>query len=363
MPIASVGRAFPKNYYSQAALSEALKKHWAARHFNLDRLDSLHKNVLVDGRHLALTLPEYETLETFTDANDAFIRVAVDVGSRAIEDAVDRAGLPLEAIDHIFFVSTTGIATPSVDARIVNRLGLRRDIKRSPLFGLGCVAGAVGITRASDYVRAYPDQTALLLSVELCSLTLQRRDLSIPNIIATGLFGDGAAAVVVMGESPSPKATAPQGPASATARGGPRVVASRSVFYPDTERVMGWDIRGEGFSVVLSAEIPELVRREIRPDVDDFLQANGLSLRDIESFVCHPGGPKVLDAFREALELPEQALALTWESLKRVGNLSSASVLMVLADTLENRPPSPGSYGLLMAMGPAFCSELVLLQW
>jgi alkylresorcinol/alkylpyrone synthase len=346
MRIAGVGRAFPEHYYSQTVLSEALKKHWAKRHYNLERLDRLHRNVLVDGRYLALPLEEYERLDSFTAANDAFIRVAVDVGARAIEDALERSGLGRGDVDHLFFVSTTGVATPSVDARIVNRLGLSRNVKRTPIFGLGCAAGAVGITRAADYVRAFPDETALLLSVELCSLTLQRRDLSIPNIIATGLFGDGAAAVAV-----------------SRSGSGPRIVASRSIFYSDTERVMGWDITKEGFSVVLSAEIPELVRREVRKDVDLFLRSCGIELSDVETFVCHPGGPKVLESFQEALDLPEGALGRTWDTLTRAGNLSSASVLLVLGDTLETVSPPPGSYGLLMAMGPGFCSELVLLQW
>jgi alkylresorcinol/alkylpyrone synthase len=349
MRIAGVGRAFPQNYYPQRVLSEALKEHWAKRHYNLDRLDQLHKNVLVDGRHLALPLEEYEALDSFTAANDAFIRVAVEVGARAVEDALERSRMGLEDVNHLFYVSTTGVATPSIDARIVNRLGLPRRVKRSPMFGLGCVAGAVGIARAADYLRAFPSETALVLSVELCSLTLQRKDLSIPNIIATGLFGDGAAAVVLAGKT--------RGAA------GPEVVATRSVFYPETERVMGWDITGEGFAVVLSGEIPDLVRREIRRDVDDFLRAQGLGLSDVETFVCHPGGPRVLESFREALDIPEEALSLTWESLRRLGNLSSASVLMVLGDTLARKSPAPGSYGLLMAMGPGFCSELVLLRW
>jgi alkylresorcinol/alkylpyrone synthase len=349
MKIAGVGRAFPEHYYPQAILSEAFKKHWAKKHFNLDRLDQLHQNVLVDGRHLALTLEEYESLDSFTASNDAFIRVAIDVGARAIENVLQASGLAIEDVSHLIFVSTTGIATPSVDARIANRLGLRSDIKRTPLFGLGCVAGAVGITRAADYLRAYPGEAALLLSVELCSLTLQRRDLSIPNIIATGLFGDGAAAVALVGaEREAP---------------GPRVVASQSIFYRDTERVMGWDITADGFSVVLSAEIPNLVKREMRRDVDRFLESRGLTLADIEVFVCHPGGPKILEAFQESLGVSEQALALTWDTLKRVGNLSSASVLLVLDDTLRTKSPPPGAYGLLMAMGPGFCSELVLLQW
>jgi alkylresorcinol/alkylpyrone synthase len=349
MKIAGVARSFPEHYYPQSVLSEALKQHWAKKHFNLDRLDQLHQNVLVDGRHLALPLEEYEALDSFAAANDAFIRVAIDVGARAIENVLEASGLGTNDVSHLIFVSTTGIATPSVDARIANRLGLRSDIKRTPLFGLGCVGGAVGITRASDYLRAFPGEAVVLLSVELCSLTLQRRDLSIGNIIATGLFGDGAAAVAMVGAEREAS--------------GPRVVASRSILYRDTERVMGWDITAAGFSVVLSAEIPHLVKREMRRDVDAFLESRGLTLGDIEVFVCHPGGPRVLEAFQEALGVPEEALALTWDTLKRVGNLSSASVLLVLDDTLKTKSPAPGAYGLLMAMGPGFCSELVLLQW
>ncbi len=349
MRIASVGTAFPKNYYSQEALSANLKKYWAKRHHNLERLDQLHQNVLVGGRHLALPIDEYLKLDSFSDSNDAFIRVAVDVGAEAVQNTLEPLGMTLRDVDHVFFMSTTGIATPSIDARIFNRLGVRSDIKRTPVFGLGCVAGAVGITRAADYVRAFPDQMALVLSVELCSLTLQRKDLSIPNIIASGLFGDAAAAVLVVGAELEPS--------------GPSVVATRSIFYPDTERVMGWDIKQEGFQVVLSADIPNLVKGVVREDVDNFLEAQGLSLSDIETFVCHPGGPKVLEAFQQALEIEDDALSITWDSLKRVGNVSSASVLTVLGETLRSRSPAPGSYGILMAMGPGFCSELVLLQW
>ena len=349
MRIASVGTAFPKNYYSQEALSAHLKQHWAKRHHNLDRLDQLHQNVLVGGRHLALPIDEYQKLDSFSDANDAFIRVAVDVGAEAVQNALEPLGMTLRDVDHVFFMSTTGIATPSIDARIFNRLGVRPDVKRTPVFGLGCAAGAVGITRAADYVRAFPDQTALVVSVELCSLTLQRKDLSIPNIIASGLFGDAAAAVLIVGAECEPS--------------GPSVVATRSIFYPDTERVMGWDIKQEGFHVVLSADIPNLVKAEVRQNVDDFLEAHGLTLADIETFVCHPGGPKVLEAFKQALELDDDALSITWDSLKRVGNVSSASVLMVLGETLRSRTPSPGSYGILTALGPGFCSEMVLLRW
>jgi len=347
--IASVGRALPPHFYDQDTLLAALRQRWAGQIFNLDRMERLHRNVLVGGRHLALPIEEYDGLTTWGKANDAWIRVAQEVGGAAVLDALDKAGLKTADVDAIFSVSVTGIATPSIEARLINRLGLPTRIKRIPIFGLGCVAGAAGIARAADYVRAFPDQVAVLLSVELCSLTLQSEDLSIPNLIASGLFGDGAAAVVVVGAE--------------RAEPGPQIVATRSIFYPDSERVMGWDISENGFRIVLSADVPNVVRDYVRQDVDSFLAEHGLTRDDIASWVCHPGGPKVLEAMQETLELPDGALDVTWNSLRTVGNLSSTSVLLVLADTLaEHRPPA-GSYGILMAMGPGFCSELVLLRW
>jgi alkylresorcinol/alkylpyrone synthase len=349
LKIAAVGRALPPNYYDQDALLDGLRQRWSQRHFNPERLERLHRNVLVGGRHLALPIGEYAGLTSWGKANDAWIRVAQEVGGAAVLDALARAGLSAAEVDALIFVTVTGVATPSIDARLVNRLRLPARIKRMPIFGLGCVAGAAGIARAADYVRAFPDQVAVLLSVELCSLTLQPDDLSIPNLIATGLFGDGAAAVAVVGER--------------RAAAGPAIVASRSVFYPDSERVMGWDISEDGFHIVLSADVPQVVRNYLRRDVDDFLADHGLARADIVSWVCHPGGPKVLEAMEQALELPPEALAVTWKSLREVGNLSSTSVLLVLADTLESHRPPAGSWGLLLAMGPGFCSELVLLRW
>jgi len=346
--IAAVGTALPEHFYDQETLLAALAAHWRERYYNVGRIEQLHRNVLVGGRHLALPLEEYPKLATFGAANDAWIRVALELGERAVADGLDRAGLAAADVDALFFVSVTGIATPSIDARLINRMGLPTRLKRVPIFGLGCVAGAAGIARAADYVRAFPSQVAVLLSVELCSLTLQRGDLSIANLIASGLFGDGAAAAVVVGAE--------------RAAGGPEVVATRSIFYPDSERVMGWDITDRGFQIVLSADVPEVVDRHLRADVDAFLADQGLARRDVAAWIAHPGGPKVLEAMERALEVPRAALERTWRSLREVGNLSSTSVLLVLASTLADRPP-PGSYGVLLALGPGFCSELVLLRW
>ena len=349
MHVVSVASAFPRHYYPQEELLAALRLLWAERHHNLERLESVHKNALVGGRHLALPLEEYASVRGFTATNDHFIAIAAELGQVVIDRALESAGLRRSDLGHLFFVSVTGIATPSVDGLLANRMRLPAHMKRTPIFGLGCVAGAAALSRAADYLRAFPDEVAVVLSVELCSLTLQRDDLSVSNIVASGLFGDGAVAVVLSGARRS--------------RATPVVLSTRSVLYPDSEEVMGWRITEGGFRVVLSASVPQVIEEHLGRDVDDFLAAHGLARRDIASYVCHPGGPRVLEAIQRALGVSKEALAASWHSLSTVGNLSSASVLMVLKDTMAEHRPPPGSLGLLVAMGPGFCSELVLLRW
>ncbi len=349
--IQSVARAVPTTWLPQAELSSALCDLWSEGRptFNRGRVDQLHASVQVRGRHLAIPKEEYRVLDSFEKRNRVWVREALKLGEEAVRGAVRNAGLQLTDIDVLCFTTITGLATPSIDARLVNALGLRPDVKRMPLFGLGCVAGVAGTARVSDALRAFPGQTAVLLSVELCSLTVQREDISVANFIAAGLFGDGAAAAVIRG---------------GTHEGiGPRVLATESVFYPDTEGVMGWDFKDSGFNIVLSADVPTMVKKHLRGNVDGFLAKHGLTRADVKHFVAHTGGPKVLEAFEEALELPPDALARSWESLRSVGNLSSASVLFVMADLLESKTAKPGDYGLMVAMGPGFCSELVLLRW
>ncbi len=349
MRIASVASAFPKHYFPQRVLVEALKQHWGERLANPQRLDRLLTRGGVDGRHLSLPMSAYDSLSTWGQANNAWIEVAQELGQQAICAALVRLGLAPRDLDALFVVSVTGIASPSLDARLVNRMGLSPNIKRIPIFGLGCVAGAAGIARAADYVRAYPGHLAALLSVELCSLTLQRDDTSMANLISSTLFGDGAAAVIVAGSERNAE--------------GPQVLATRSVFYPDTEQVMGWDISEKGFRIVLSAEVPEMVRLHLAGDVDTFLGDQGLSRADIGSWILHTGGPKVLKATEETFGFANGELAASWECLRRTGNLSSASVLLVLEEIMMRRRPQPGALSLLAAMGPGFCSELVLLRW
>lgn len=311
-------------------------------------LSRVHSAARVDARHTALPLESYPRLDGFGEANDAFIAAAVDLGEAAVTGALADAGLPAEAVDLLVYVSTTGLAVPPVDARLMNRLPLRPDLRRLPLFGLGCVAGAAGTARLHDYLHGRPGHTAVLLSVELCSLTFQHADASPANLVGTALFGDGAAALVARGGEAPP--------------GLPTVVDSRSRFYPGTERAMGWDVGDDGFRIVLDPGIPGIVRRHLATDVEKFLAAHGLTVRDIGAWVCHPGGPKVLEAITETLGLAADALDPTWRSLADVGNISSASVLHVL-DDIQRAAPPPGTWGLMMALGPGFCAELVLLRW
>jgi alkylresorcinol/alkylpyrone synthase len=351
MNIASVASAFPKHEYDQFVLLSALKKHWGPKLDNPEFIVRLHGRVGVDKRHLALPIEEYEGLTNWKQANDHWIAVATDLGSEALVAACARAGVDPKQIGALFFVSVTGVASPSVDAKIINRLSLSPQTKRVPIFGLGCVAGAAGIARAADYVRGFPDQIAAVISVELCSLTLQQEDLSVANLISSGLFGDGAAAVLVAGADVNLP--------------GPKVLATRSVFYPDSEQVMGWDISDKGFRIVLSREVPEVVDHFLAGDVDAFLASQHLTRADIAAWILHTGGPRILEATAKALALPEGALATSWECLRRTGNLSSASVLCVLEEfmTSEAKRPAAGTYSLLAAMGPGFCSELALLRW
>jgi alkylresorcinol/alkylpyrone synthase len=347
--IAAVQAALPPYRYAQHELTDAVATLCLPDGSGAGVLRRLHANAGVSYRHLAIPVEEYVGLKDFGAANDAWIAAAVDLGTEAVSGAVEAAGLDLRDVDLLMFTSVTGVAAPSIDARVAARLGLREDVKRLPLFGLGCVGGAAGIARVHDYLKAWPDHVAVLLSVELCSLTLQRDDASMPNLVAGALFGDGAAAVVMMG------ADHPQAQ-------GPGVVASRSRLYPESGRVMGWDIGSSGFRVVLGAEVPDVVRRYLGGDVRGFLADHGLTVPEIGTWISHPGGPKVLEAVADTLDLPAGALDLTWESLDAVGNLSSSSVLHVLGETLHRRPPSGGA-GVLLAMGPGFCSELVLLEW
>ncbi len=348
--IAGVQGALPANRYSQEEIAEAfLAMPGFAEHEELVR--GLYRSAKVGHRHLVLPLDAYAGLRDFGTANDHYIDNAVDLGCAAVSAALDEAGLQASDVDLIMSTTVTGMMVPSVEARVATRLGMRPDVRRVPMFGLGCVAGAAGVARVHDYLRGAPDGVAVLLSVELCSMTFTAVGPNIASLVGTALFGDGTAAVVAVGERRAREIDAR----------GPAVIDSRSHLYPDTLRTMGWDIGSSGFELVLSADVPEVVGKYLRDDVSGFLGAHDLVIDDVGTWVSHPGGPKVIEAIVASLDLPDDALELTWRSLADVGNLSSSSVLHVLRDTIAKGPTA--GPGVMMAMGPGFCSELVLLQW
>jgi len=353
MRIAAVGRALPEHVHTQEEVIERLGGVWSDDPRLLERVAALHRNTGVRTRHFALPLGDYTEPRTFGETNRIWLENALVLGERAVLDALERAGVEASDVDLFIATTITGIACPSLDARLMNRLPFRPDCKRLPIFGLGCVAGAAGIARAADYLRSCPEGVVVLLAVELCSLTFARGDRSMAQIVATGLFGDGAAAVVLVGAERARRLGVD----------GPDVLASRSVFYRDTEDVMGWDVSERGFRVLLSTRVPELARERLVPDISAFLAAQGVEAARIERWIAHPGGPKVLRALEEALELRPGAFDTAWDVLERAGNLSSVSVLLILREVLDGPRPAAGAKGLLFAMGPAFCSELVLLGW
>ena len=344
----------PAFAYTQAEITAELAPLISGAPARRAVLERMHAASGIGTRHTALPLERYRDLGGFRESNDIFIEVATDLAERALREALAAAGLEPPDVDYIMFTSVTGISAPSVDALLVSRLGLRPDVKRIPSFGLGCVAGASGLARVNDYLVGHPTEVGVLLSVELCSLTLQRDDETMANFVATGLFGDGAAAVVLVGDE-----------RSGDERGEPgiRIADTRSSFFPDTHGVIGWNVGGSGFEIVLTAGVAEVIEKHFPHEVADFLADNGLQVEDVAAWVAHPGGPRVLDAFAHSLDVPAIAFEKSWASLDRVGNLSSAAVLHVLADTIAAGDQVAGDHGLQFALGPGVSAEFVLLEW
>ena len=379
--IIATAAGLPDHRYPQAELTEQLQALWAEHGVNPARIASLHANTTIETRYLAEPRERYPEMKGWAAPNEAFLRRAVELGERALTELIGQVEIGFEDVAHLTVFSTTGIAVPSLDARLMNRLPFAPTLKRLPVYGLGCVAGASGIARAADYLAGHPEEAAIALTVELCSLMIEPGDVSVGNLIACGLFGDAAAAVLLVGDAhplagTNASAGGPlalgsssgDGPVLARAdHGGPapavRVVDSRSAALPATERHMGWDVTDAGMRIVISAALPDTARTALRPHVEALLAEHGLTIPDVGRWLCHPGGPRVIDAIEEGLGLDTGRLDDTRSLLRRVGNVSSASVLLLLDEAMRTAAERAGTWGVLLAMGPGFSAEIVLLRW
>ncbi len=350
--IASIATASPEHRISQTeakSFTEALFSNAP----ELQKFMFIFDHAQVNERQFSVPQEWFTKPHDFTDTNQKYIESALSLSETAVLRLAKQCDLQPSDFDIIFFVSTTGLATPSLDAHLANRIKLNPHLKRVPIWGLGCAAGANAIARAHDYLLAYPTHRALILSVELCGLAFQLNDRSKSSLVSSAIFGDGAAACLMIGDqAPFPNSTEHL----------PNTLASYSTLYPNTLDVMGWEVTSEGLKVKLSRDIPTLVSTSLRKDVIDFLSANQLKINDINHFVPHPGGAKILDAYAESLSLPREKFDFAFDVLREHGNMSSATVLFILKRFLESSDSLSG-YGLLSALGPGFSSELVLLQW
>lgn len=333
----------PENRLPQAELAEFARRFFGELP-GLDRLLTSFGNAGIEQRQLARPVSWYETPHSFAEKNEVYRDTALSLSARAANQALDDADLPRERVAAIVFVSSTGIATPSLDAPLSQMLGLATSVMRVPVWGLGCAGGAAGLARAAA-ICASLNAPVLLVCVEVCSVTFVQDDHSKSNVIATALFGDGAAAVVLApGDGP-----------------GPRIVGGHSHLLPDTEYVMGWDLGPSGLAVRFSPEIPAITLRSAPTMVEEVCERYGLGERP-QRLVLHPGGPKVIDAYEAGLQLPAESLTAERAVLREHGNMSSPTVLFVLRHSLDN-PPERGDYGLVLGLGPGFCAEGTLLQW
>lgn len=346
--IIAAAHAFPPHVVPQQSVKEAVQRLFSGTVADLERLIRVFDNSRIASRQFMMPLEWYLAPRSLQERTAVYQRQGLALLEQASRECLARAGCRAEEVDHLIFVSSTGHATPTLDAHLINNLGMGADTSRLPIWGLGCAAGAVGLSRAHEHCRAYPGHRVLLVALECCSLTFMSGDVSKKNLVATSLFADGAAAALVCGD---------QLPGD-----GPAIVATRSHLFPESYRIMGWDFLDEGMQLVLSPKLPLIVRQELPRLIDGFLATQQLKRRDLAHYVTHPGGARVIDAYREALQLAGEELHQTEDVLRRHGNVSSVSVLLVLEQWLASGAMATAGHGLLSAFGPGFSAELLLLR-
>ena len=347
--LVTVGTAVPPYCFEQQEIREWVHQHFQEKLECTQSLIGVFDNVHVHRRFFCVPLEWFEHPHTFSEKNGEYIRWSERLSIEAIERCLEKADLGPQDVDHLVFVSTSGMSTPSIDARIINRLGFGTHTKRTPIFGLGCAGGATGLAHCQDLARGTPDQRILLVSVELSSLTFQFTDFRKSNFVASALFADGAAAVLICGD--------------ACPEEGIHMVDSMSTLWPNTLDLMGWDFSETGLSVIFSPTIPKVLDQHIKENVSEFLQRSQIKLQDLDHFVIHPGGAKILLALRNALELSEEKLDSSRFVLENYGNMSSPTILFILEHLMRVSSPEKADWGLCIAFGPGFSSELILLRW
>ncbi|MCK0472363.1 type III polyketide synthase [Halalkalibacter sp. APA_J-10(15)] len=358
--IASVSRLEPEYTLNQDTTTEFARELFQEDYQDIERLLTVFQNGQIDQRQFAVPIEWFQKEHSLKERNDLYIELATQYSVKAIEKCLNqpfflKRTIEYKRIDAIVCVTSSGMSTPSLDARIMNHLPFSPHTKRIPLWGLGCAGGTAGVSRAYEYCRAFPDQNVLVVCVELCSLTFQRKDRSKSNLVGTSLFADGIACALICGDDSSVGSDLNQ-------KRSPFVVSTESTLMPHSEDVMGWAVKDSGLHVVFSRSIPAIIRQWLQPTVVSFLDKVGLKIGNISEFIAHPGGKKVLDAYMESLHINEALLTESKDVLRKHGNMSSPTVLYVL-EKIMMKDHQEGEYGLMASLGPGFCSEMVLMQW
>lgn len=333
----------------QSELKDFSREMFSSDFPEIEKFLEAFDNAEIDYRNLSVPLDYFKLNKSFKERNELYAELAVKYSSETAADCMKKASVGKESITDLIFVSSTGISTPGIDALVINQMRLNPYINRIPVWGLGCSGGVSGIAKASVIASANPDALVLVIAAELCSLTFIREDISKSNLIATGLFSDGIASVLVAGDNvdllPGREF---------------RIKGSQSRLYYDSLDVMGWEVMNSGFKVIFSRDIPEIVGNSVRPDLEKFLSSNKLEIKDIKNFIVHPGGKKVIEAYINALGINPGLFSNTKNILRNYGNMSSATVLYVLNQFAETGTEE--GYGLMMSLGPGFSSDMVLLE-
>jgi alkylresorcinol/alkylpyrone synthase len=348
--VATIGptsAAVPEHILTQGAVKEAVRGLLPLAPDRLEAVLSLFDGAGVERRYSVLPIDELHQRRDMATTMDIYRTHAIRLGRRVASECLEKAGLGADQIDLVITVSCTGVMIPSLCAYLANDLGFRPDVRRLPITELGCLGGAAALAFANDFIVGHPQANVLVISVELPTLSFQRDDLSAANLVSTALFGDGAAAVLLSGRD----------------LGGPAVVDAQSHLFPHTLDALGFDLKQDGFHVVLAPELPGLVRGDVARLVNELLARNGVPRSSVTAFPLHPGGRRILNAVEDQLGLGPEDTGPSRNVLRRYGNQSSASVLFVLHEWLTERRPTAGSHGLLGAFGPGFSSELMVLRW